>query len=53
MIKHNNGYFEFLIPKDRVTSASARTFALWITLASRTNDIDSNHILKKPNKTNY
>jgi len=31
-IKHNNGYFEFFIPKDRVTSASARVFALWITL---------------------
>ncbi|MDB9831673.1 ATP-binding protein [Candidatus Pelagibacter sp.] len=31
-IKHNDGYFEFLIPKDRVTSTSARMFALWITL---------------------
>ena len=31
-IKDNNGYFEFFIPKDRVTSTSARTFALWITL---------------------
>ena len=31
-IKHSNGYFEFLIPKDRVTSTSARMFALWITL---------------------
>jgi two-component system, OmpR family, osmolarity sensor histidine kinase EnvZ len=31
-IKHNNGYFEFFIPKDRVASASARMFALWITL---------------------
>ena len=31
-IKHNEGYFEFFIPKDRVTSASARMFALWITL---------------------
>ena len=31
-IKHNNGYFKFLIPKDRVTSTSARMFALWITL---------------------
>ena len=31
-IKHNNGYFEFLIPKDRLTSTSARMFALWITL---------------------
>ena len=31
-IKSNNGYFEFFIPKDRVTSSSARMFALWITL---------------------
>ena len=31
-IKHNKGYFEFFIPKDRVTSTSARMFALWITL---------------------
>jgi two-component system osmolarity sensor histidine kinase EnvZ len=31
-IKHNLGYFEFFIPKDRVTSTSARMFALWITL---------------------
>ena len=31
-IRHNNGYFEFFIPKDRVASASARMFALWITL---------------------
>ena len=31
-IKHNDGYFEFFIPKDRVASASARMFALWITL---------------------
>ena len=31
-IKHNDGYFKFLIPKDRVASTSARMFALWITL---------------------
>ena len=31
-IKHNDGNFEFLIPKDRVTGTSARMFALWITL---------------------
>ena len=31
-IKYINGYFEFYIPKDRVTSSSARLFALWITL---------------------
>jgi len=30
-IKYKNGYFEFLIPRDRVTSTSARLFALWIT----------------------
>ena len=31
-IRHNDGYFDFLISKDRVTSTSARMFALWITL---------------------
>tara|TARA_B100001057_G_scaffold267901_1_gene268005 strand:- start:2975 stop:4294 length:1320 start_codon:yes stop_codon:yes gene_type:complete len=31
-IKYNSGYFKFLIPKDRVTSSSARIFALWITV---------------------
>ena len=31
-IKHNDGFFEFFIPKDRVASTSARMFALWITL---------------------
>jgi len=31
-IRHNDGYFEFFIPKNRVTSTSARLFALWITL---------------------
>ena len=31
-IKYNDGYFEFFIPKDRVSSTSARMFALWITL---------------------
>ena len=31
-IKHQLGYFKFLVPKDRVTSSSARIFALWITV---------------------
>ncbi len=31
-IKYETGYFKFLIPKDRVTSSSARIFALWITV---------------------
>ena len=31
-IRHGKGYLEFFIPKDRVTSTSARMFALWITL---------------------
>jgi two-component system, OmpR family, osmolarity sensor histidine kinase EnvZ len=31
-IKYQNGFFKFLIPKDRVTSSSARIFALWITV---------------------
>ena len=30
-IKYKDGYFEFLIPRDRVTSSSARLFAIWIT----------------------
>ena len=31
-IKYLDGYFQFYIPKERVTSASARMFGLWITL---------------------
>jgi two-component system, OmpR family, osmolarity sensor histidine kinase EnvZ len=31
-IKYKDGYFKFLISKDRVTSSSARLFALWITV---------------------
>ena len=31
-IRFENGYFKFLIPKDRIRSSSARIFALWITL---------------------
>ena len=31
-IKYKNGYFKFLIPKDRLTSSSARIFGLWITV---------------------
>ena len=31
-IKYEEGYFKFLLPKDRVTSSSARIFALWITV---------------------
>ena len=31
-IQYQTGYFKFLIPKDRVTSSSARIFALWITV---------------------
>ena len=31
-IEYDAGYFKFLIPKDRVTSSSARIFALWITV---------------------
>ena len=31
-ISYLNGYFQFYIPKERVTSTSARMFALWITL---------------------
>ena len=31
-VKYQLGYFKFLVPKDRVTSSSARIFALWITV---------------------
>ena len=31
-IKYENGYVKFLVPRDRVTSSSARIFALWITV---------------------
>ena len=30
-IEYLDGYFQFYIPKERVTSSSARMFALWIT----------------------
>ena len=30
-ISYSNGYFQFYIPKERVTSTSARMFGLWIT----------------------
>ena len=31
-IKYLSGYFKFLVPRDRVTSSSARIFAIWITV---------------------
>ncbi len=31
-IKYQKGYFKFLVSKDRITSSSARIFALWITV---------------------
>ena len=31
-IDYKEGYFQFFIPRDRLTSGSARIFALWITL---------------------
>ena len=31
-IKHKDGYFQFFIPRERLTSTSVRLFALWITL---------------------
>ncbi len=31
-IKYKDGFFKFLVPKDRLTSSSARIFALWITV---------------------
>ena len=31
-IKYGDGYIKFLVPRDRITSSSARIFALWITV---------------------
>ncbi len=31
-VKYQNGYFKFIVPKDRLTSTSARLFGLWITV---------------------
>ena len=31
-LKHKDGYFQFFIPRERLTSTSIRLFALWITL---------------------
>ena len=31
-IRYQDGYFKFLVPRDRVTSSSARIFGLWITV---------------------
>jgi len=31
-IKYKSGYFKFLVPRDRVSSSSARLFGLWITV---------------------
>ena len=31
-VKYSTGYFQFFVPKNRVTNSSARIFALWITL---------------------
>jgi len=31
-VKYGDGYFQFYIPRDRLTTSSARLFGLWITL---------------------
>ncbi|MDC3036554.1 ATP-binding protein [Candidatus Pelagibacter sp.] len=31
-VKFQNGYFKFLVPKDRLSTSSARIFGLWITV---------------------
>ncbi len=31
-VRYQKGYFKFIVPRDRVTSSSARIFALWITV---------------------
>ena len=45
-IKYQDGYFKFLVPKDRVTSSSARIFALWITVPAVIMEIISLIFLK-------
>tara|TARA_Y100000389_G_scaffold187943_1_gene209902 strand:- start:66 stop:662 length:597 start_codon:yes stop_codon:yes gene_type:complete len=52
-IKYQTGYFKFLIPKDRVTSSSARIFALWITVPAFIMVFISLIFFKKSNETNY
>tara|TARA_B110000263_G_scaffold10413_1_gene8890 strand:+ start:680 stop:1258 length:579 start_codon:yes stop_codon:yes gene_type:complete len=51
-IKYEKGYFEFLVPKDRVTSSSARMFALWITFPAMLINFHCNYFFKKPNTSN-
>ncbi len=31
-VKYKNGYFQFFIPRERLTNSSVRLFALWITI---------------------
>ena len=31
-VKYQNGYFQFFIPRERLTNSSVRLFALWITI---------------------
>ena len=31
-VKYQNGYFKFLVPRDRLSNSSARIFGLWITV---------------------
>ena len=44
-------FFKFLIPKDRLTSSSARIFGLWITVPAIIMVIISSNFFKKSNPT--
>ena len=48
-IKYQDGYFKFLVPKDRVTSSSARIFALMDYRSSNHNGYYFINIFKKSN----
>ena len=48
-----DGYFKFLVPKDRVASSSARIFALMDHCTCNYNGDYFTNIFKKSNKTNY
>ena len=51
-IKYQSGYFKFLVPRDRVTTSSARIFALWITVPAIIMILISLIFFKKSNETN-
>ena len=45
-IGYNNGYFQIFVPKERLTSSSARIFAFWITFPAVTSNFYSYDFFK-------